>query len=53
MKYYKIDLYSGAASEITEKEFLARKKGAGRGIKGSAGVTTWQGEEEMLLKIES
>jgi len=53
MKYLVIDLYSGRSREVTEQEFLKRKKGNGRAIKGTGGVTAWRGEEELLIMTET
>ena len=52
MKYIHIDLYDGRSQILSEVEFLDRKRGLGRGVRGDApGVMVWQGEEELLIRI--
>lgn len=51
MRYYRIDLYTGKATSLTETEFNSRKIGLGKGIKGARGeIITYRGEEEILIK---
>lgn len=55
-KYYEIDLNDGEMTEITDEEYLEEMKeymeefGAEK-VKGSKGILTWTGEENMLVKM--
>ena len=54
MKYLRVNLYTGKAINITEGEFRAAKRGLGKAIAGGTpGITTWQGEEELLIRTDT